>query len=89
MGQQSSTVLERNTLTVPSAIARRKAGGWDPKARIGEMETDGVSDRVLYPTLGLLCSRWKMPSARSLLSNRQRLYDRLLQVTPGRLIGIR
>src|SRR6185369_9437952 len=29
-----------------------KPGGWDPKARIGEMETDGVSAEVLYPTLG-------------------------------------
>src|SRR5207344_3644192 len=30
-----------------------KAGGWDPKARLGEMEIDGVSAEVLYPTLGL------------------------------------
>ena len=30
-----------------------KAGGWDPKARINEMELDGVSAEVLYPTLGL------------------------------------
>ena len=30
-----------------------KPGGWDPKARISEMETDGVSAEVLYPTLGL------------------------------------
>jgi predicted TIM-barrel fold metal-dependent hydrolase len=29
------------------------AGGWDPKARIKEMETDGLSAEVLYPTLGL------------------------------------
>lgn len=28
-------------------------GGWDPKARISEMEVDGVSAEVLYPTLGL------------------------------------
>src|ERR671911_3083201 len=30
-----------------------KPGGWDPKARLGEMEVDGVSAEVLYPTLGL------------------------------------
>jgi len=30
-----------------------KPGGSDPRARIGEMETDGVSAEVLYPTLGL------------------------------------
>src|SRR2546421_9018001 len=28
-------------------------GGQDPRARITEMETDGVSAEVLYPTLGL------------------------------------
>ena len=41
-----------------------KPGGWDPKARIGEMETDGVSAEVLYPTLGFACSPWKTRSAR-------------------------
>ena len=30
-----------------------KPGGWDPKARLGEMEVDGVSAEVLYPTFGL------------------------------------
>jgi predicted TIM-barrel fold metal-dependent hydrolase len=29
------------------------AGGWDPNARIKEMETDGLSAEVLYPTLML------------------------------------
>ena len=30
-----------------------KPGGWNPRARIDEMEIDGVSAEVLYPTLGL------------------------------------
>ncbi|HLQ31348.1 MAG TPA: amidohydrolase, partial [Chloroflexota bacterium] len=30
-----------------------RPGGHDPKARIEEMEVDGVSAEVLYPTLGL------------------------------------
>jgi predicted TIM-barrel fold metal-dependent hydrolase len=30
-----------------------KDGGWNPKSRIEEMEVDGVSAEVLYPTLGL------------------------------------
>src|SRR6266576_3465060 len=29
------------------------AGGWDPRARINEMEKDGLSAEVLYPTLML------------------------------------
>ena len=34
-------------------VPGEKPGGSDPRARIGEMETDGVSAEVLYPTLGL------------------------------------
>ena len=32
---------------------QKHAGGWDPHARMKEMETDGLSAEVLYPTLGL------------------------------------
>jgi len=32
---------------------QKQAGGWDPRARITEMEVDGLSAEVLYPTLGL------------------------------------
>jgi uncharacterized protein len=32
---------------------QKQAGGWDPNARIREMEVDGLSAEVLYPTLGL------------------------------------
>src|SRR4029450_4859205 len=37
----------------PRNTAGEKPGGWDPKARIGEMEVDGVSAEGLYPTFGL------------------------------------
>ena len=32
---------------------QQHAGGWDPNARMKEMEADGLSAEVLYPTLGL------------------------------------
>jgi predicted TIM-barrel fold metal-dependent hydrolase len=32
---------------------QQHAGGWDAKARMKEMEVDGLSAEVLYPTLGL------------------------------------
>ena len=32
---------------------QQHAGGWDPRARITEMEKDGLSAEVLYPTLML------------------------------------
>src|SRR4029077_8878510 len=30
---------------------QQREGGWDPNARIREMEVDGLSAEVLYPTL--------------------------------------
>ncbi len=29
-------------------------GGWDPKARIGEQERDGVAAEIIYPTVGMM-----------------------------------
>ena len=37
----------------PKGSLPEHPGGFDPKARMTEMETDGVSAEVLYPTLGL------------------------------------
>ena len=45
----------------PRNTAGEKPGGRDPKARIGEMEVDGVSAEVLYPTFGCDYSPSKMP----------------------------
>jgi len=66
-----------------------KPGGWDPKARIGEMETDGVSAEVLYPTLGLRL--FAMDDAECQEACFQIANDWMMdycKVTPGRLIGI-
>src|ERR1700730_7346995 len=37
----------------PRSTIGEKPGGYDPNARIGEMEVDGVTAEVLYPTFGL------------------------------------
>ncbi len=39
-----------------------KPGGWNPRARIDEMEIDGVSAEALYPTLGYACLRSRIRS---------------------------
>jgi len=36
-----------------AGYAAARPGGWDPKARLEDMTTDGVSAEVLYPSLGL------------------------------------
>ena len=59
---------------------QQHAGGWDPSARMKEMEADGLSAEVLYPTLMLdLFALDDARLARSLLPRLQRLADRLLQ----------
>lgn len=65
------------------------AGGWDPKARISEMETDGVSAEVLYPTLLLELFALDDPGLQEACF---RVYNDWLidycQVAPDRLIGV-
>ena len=34
-------------------------GGWDPVARIGEQERDGVAAEMIYPTVGMLICNHK------------------------------
>lgn len=65
------------------------AGGYDPHERIKEMETDGVSAEVLYPTLGL--NLFGMDDA-GLQEVCFRVYNDWLmeycQVAPKRLVGV-
>ncbi|HEX6175334.1 MAG TPA: hypothetical protein VF089_15110, partial [Candidatus Binatia bacterium] len=66
-----------------------KPGGWNPRARIDEMETDGVSAEVLYPTLGLrlfALEDAELQEACFRIAN-----DWLIEychAVPGRLVGI-
>ena len=51
---------------------QQHAGGWDPNARMKEMEADGLSAEVLYPTLMLDLFALDDPGlARSLLPRLQ------------------
>lgn len=36
-----------------AGFSAARPGGWDPLARLADIETDGVSGEVLYPSLGL------------------------------------
>jgi predicted TIM-barrel fold metal-dependent hydrolase len=66
-----------------------KPGGWDPNARLGEMEVDGVSAEVLYPTYGLRLFALEdaaLQEACFRIAN-----DWLIEyckAAPGRLVGI-
>src|SRR5918996_1612001 len=73
----------------PRNAPGEKPGGWDPKARLGEMEVDGVSAEVLYPTLGLRL--FALEDAELQEACFQIANDCMIdycKVTPGRLLGI-
>ena len=66
-----------------------KPGGWDPKARLGEMLQDGVSAEVLYPTLALTLFALEDAALQEACA---RVYNDWLieycSVAPDRLVGI-
>ena len=72
-----------------TAMADQRPGGYDPKERIAEMETDGVSAEVLYPTLGLRLFSLNSPEAQEACF---RIYNDWLinycATSPKRLVGI-
>ncbi len=68
---------------------QQREGGWDPKARIGEMEIDGLSAEVLYPTLLLKLFSLHDSGLREACF---RVYNDWLidycSVSPERLVGV-
>ena len=72
-----------------TAMADQRPGGYDPRERVIEMETDGVSAEVLYPTLGLRLFSVESPEAQEACF---RMYNDWLMeycaVSPKRLVGI-
>ena len=64
-------------------------GGWDPKARLVDMDTDGVEIEVLYPTASF--GLWKSPDVAYQYAC-MRAYNRWMvdyvSAAPDRLIGL-
>jgi predicted TIM-barrel fold metal-dependent hydrolase len=64
-------------------------GGWDPQARLVDMDTDGVEIEVLYPTLSF--GMWKAPDVAYQYAC-MRAYNHWIadyvSTSPGRLIGL-
>ena len=72
-----------------SDLAKGKPGGMDPRERVKEMATDGVSAEVLYPTTGIRLYDVDDPPFQEALF---RAYNDWLigycRVSPERLVGI-
>ena len=77
------------TFTNPGAYETGREGGWNPHARIVDMDREGIDAAFLYPTLGLFMSPVQDPD---LAAAGARAYNRWLAdycgEYPERLFGI-
>ncbi|MQG73324.1 MAG: hypothetical protein FI680_00985 [SAR202 cluster bacterium] len=76
-------------ITMEGRYSDAPAGGWDPHAHVADLEVDGVSGSVLYPSVGL--NAFKLPAS-DLVSAIFRGYNTWLsefcQYYPDKLKGI-
>ena len=63
-------------------------GGWDPEARMGEQDRDGVAAEVIYPTVGMvLCNHKDFDYKRACFEAYNRWITEYCSAHPDRLIG--
>lgn len=56
MGLVAAAGIPSEDLGKKTRFEELHRGGWDPEARMGEQDTDGVSAEVIYPTVGMVIS---------------------------------
>jgi predicted TIM-barrel fold metal-dependent hydrolase len=63
-------------------------GGWDPEARLGEQDQDGVQAEVIYPTVGMvLCNHPDFDYKRACFAAYNRWMAAYCETHPQRLLG--
>lgn len=63
-------------------------GGWDPEARLGEQDRDGVAAEVIYPTVGMvLCNHKDFDYKRACFQAYNRWIASYCDAHPDRLLG--
>ena len=64
-------------------------GGWDPDARLGDQDRDGVSGEVIYPTVGMvLCNHPDLAYKHACMQAYNRWMQGYCSAHPDRLFGI-
>jgi predicted TIM-barrel fold metal-dependent hydrolase len=64
-------------------------GGWDPKARLGDQDRDGVGAEIIYPTVGMvLCNHPDLDLKVKCFEAYNRWLGEYVSHDPNRLIGI-
>jgi uncharacterized protein len=64
-------------------------GGWDPDARIGDQDRDGVAAEIIYPTVGMVICNHKDPDYKhACFEAYNRWIAAYCSAHPGRLLGV-
>jgi predicted TIM-barrel fold metal-dependent hydrolase len=64
-------------------------GGWDPDARLGEQDQDGVSGEIIYPTVGMvLCNHDDLDYKHACMAAYNRWIAEYCAAHPDRLFGL-
>jgi predicted TIM-barrel fold metal-dependent hydrolase len=63
-------------------------GGWDPEARLGEQDRDGVAAEIIYPTVGMvLCNHEDFDYKKACFDAYNRWISSYCDTHPDRLLG--
>ena len=63
-------------------------GGWDPSARLGDQDRDGVNAEIIYPTVGMvLCNHRDLDYKKACFDAYNRWIADYCSVAPARLLG--
>jgi predicted TIM-barrel fold metal-dependent hydrolase len=64
-------------------------GGWDPDARLGDQDRDGVNGEIIYPTVGMvLCNHKDIDYKRACMDAYNRWMQGYCEAHPDRLFGV-
>ncbi len=64
-------------------------GGWDPEARMGEQDRDGIAAEIIYPTVGMvLCNHRDFDYKKACFDAYNRWLTGYCAAHPSRLLGI-
>ncbi len=64
-------------------------GGWDPEARLGDQDRDGVNGEIIYPTVGMvLCNHKDLEYKQACMDAYNRWMAGYCATHPDRLFGI-
>ena len=90
MGLVAAAGIDPSKLSMKGAkFEELHRGGWDPKARLGDQDRDGVGAEIIYPTVGMvLCNHKDLDYKTVCFEAYNRWLQEYVSHAPDRLIGV-